>query len=127
MKVLVAMSHAHESIRVGRLAKAAGFLVALVALGGCGSSVQFDSAHGTQHLNAGRYAVAVVDDCGTPVLTVIGDIKGQGWTFPIIAGSPLTIPKPGDYTVLDPIGSDLMRDTPQCALELQVSLTPTKS
>jgi hypothetical protein len=86
--------------------------------------VEFTNGSNTQHLTAGKYAVAVSDGCGTPIQTVAGQITGQGWSDPLLAGTPLSIPTSGDYTVVDPIGSDLMVNTPQCRLALTIGLTP---
>jgi hypothetical protein len=69
--------------------------------------------------------VLVADECGTPVVTVAGQITRNGWSFPLLSGTPLTIPTPGDYTVVDPIGWDLMgTPPPACSLTLKVSLAP---
>jgi hypothetical protein len=114
--------------RSGRSAKglrAAGLLLLLFAMGGCDSSVGFDSSHNTQYLDAGKYAVTVADACGTPVATVAGQITGNGSSYPLLSGTPLTLPTSGDYTVVDPIGWDLMgTPPPTCSLTLKVSLTP---
>jgi hypothetical protein len=111
-----------------------GGLVMLVLLTACDSAaawhnvrngqVEFTNTRNTQYLTAGRYAVAVSDDCGTRVQTVAGQITGQGWSAPLLAGTPLSILTSGAYTVVDPIGSDLMVNTPQCRLALTVGLTP---
>jgi hypothetical protein len=109
-------------------------LVLLLALTACDSvatwhdvrngQFEFTNARNTLYLAAGRYAVAVSDDCGTPVHTVAGQITGQGWSYPLLAGSPLRVPKSGVYSVVDPIDSDLMVNTAQCRLALTVGLTP---
>jgi hypothetical protein len=111
-----------------------GILVMLGLLTACDSAatwhnvhngqVEFTNTGNTQYLTAGTYAVAVSDDCGTPVQTVAGQITGQGWSDRLLAGTPLSISISGDYTVADPIGSDLMVNTPRCRLALTVGLTP---
>jgi hypothetical protein len=123
-------------LRNGRPVKriTGGLLVMLGLLTACDSvptwhdvrngQVEFTNSGNTQYLTAGKYAVAVSDDCGTPVQTVAGQITGHGWSDPLLAGTPLSIPISGDYTVVDPIGSDLMVNTPQCRLALTVGLTP---
>jgi hypothetical protein len=55
-----------------------------------------------------------------------GHIEGQGWSDPLLNGTPVIIPTSGDYTVVDPIGSDLMVNTSPCSLSLTVALTPMK-
>jgi hypothetical protein len=114
--------------RMGRSVRglrAAGLLLLLVAISACGSSVGFDSTHSTQYLTAGKYAVTVADECGTPIANVAGQITGDGWSYPLLSGTPLTLPTSGNYTVVDPIGWDLMgTPPPTCALTLKVSLTP---
>src|ERR1017187_5737264 len=99
----------------------AGLLFVLVVLSSCGSSVDFDTAQSRQYLKAGRYAVAVHNGCGTTVETVVGQINGKGWSDPLLNGVTLTLPSSGDYTVVDPIGSDLMNNPP-CELKLTVAL-----
>ena len=94
-------------------------------MGGCDTSVGFDSSHNMQYLPAGKYAVTVADECGTPVVTVAGQITGKGSSFPLLSGTSLTLPTSGNYTVVDPIGWDLMgTPPPTCSLTLKVSLTP---
>jgi hypothetical protein len=111
--------------RSAKVVKAAGLLLLLVAMGACDSSVGFDSSHNTQYLTAGKYAVTVADECGTPVVTVAGQITGNGSSFPLLSGTPLTLPTSGNYTVVDPIGWDLMgTPPPTCSQTLKVSLTP---
>jgi hypothetical protein len=105
--------------------RAVGLLVLLIALAACGSSVDFESTHNSQYLKAGKYAVTVADECGSPVATVAGQITGNGWSYPLLSGTPLTIPTSGDYIVVDPIGWDLMgTPPPACSLNLKVSLEP---
>jgi|SRR5450631_58630 hypothetical protein len=101
-------------------------LIVLAAMTGCGSSVEFDNAHESQHLKAGKYAVAVADECGTTIVTVAGEITRKGWSYPLLNGTPLTIPYTGDYTVVDPVGWDLMGPPPTCSLALKVTLTPVQ-
>lgn len=117
--------------RTGRLENgltAAGLLALIVAISACGSSVGFDNTHNTHYLKAGKYAVVVADECGTPVVTVAGQITGNGRSYPLLSGTPLTLPASGDYTVVDPIGWDLMgTPPPTCALTLKVSLTPAQN
>jgi hypothetical protein len=48
---------------------------------------------------------------------------GEGRADPLLNGVTLTLPTSGDYTVVDPIGSDLMNNPP-CELKLTVALTP---
>ena len=86
--------------------------------------VEFTSTSNTHYLTAGKYAVAVSDGCGTPVQTVAGQITAGGWSDPLLAGTPVSIPTSDNYTVVDPIGSDLMVNTAQCHLVLTVGLTP---
>jgi hypothetical protein len=103
----------------------AALIVLPVTISGCGSSVDFDSTHSTQYLTAGKYAVTVADECGTPVETVAGQITGDGVSYGLLSGTPLILPTSGNYTVDDPIGWDLMgTPPPTCSLTLKVSLTP---
>ena len=107
--------------------RAAGLLALLVVMAACGSSVDFDGTHSTEYLTAGRYAVIVADECGTPVVTVAGQITGNGWSYPLLSGTPLTLPTSGHYTVIDPVAWDLVgTPPPTCALTLKVSLTPVQ-
>lgn len=86
--------------------------------------VEFTNTNNTHYLKAGKYAVAVSDGCGVPIQTVAGQITGRGWSDPLLAGTPLSIPTSDNYTVVDPVGSDLMVNTAQCHLALTVGLTP---
>jgi hypothetical protein len=110
--------------------RVAGLLFGLVVLSACGSpvgsssSIDFGNTNNTRYLKAGRYAVAVATDCGVPLATVAGQIDGKGWSNALLNGTPLTIPTSGDYTVVNPIGSDLMGDPSPCSLALTVALTP---
>jgi hypothetical protein len=101
-------------------------LLVVAAMTGGGSSVEFDNAHASQYLKAGKYAVAVADECGTTIVTVAGQITRNGWSYPLLSGTPLTIPYTGDYTVVDPVGWDLMGPPPTCSLALKVTLTPVQ-
>ena len=84
----------------------------------------FGTNRSTQYLEAGEYAVRVDDDCGNTVETVAGQIDGGGASDPLLNGTPLTLPLSGRYSVVDPVGNDLMGDIPSCALALTVALTP---
>jgi hypothetical protein len=109
-------------------------LILLAAgLAGCASSTQstgsldFTAVGSTHFLTGGHYAVRVANECGTTVETVVGQIQGGGWSDPLLNGTPITVPLAGKYTVVDPIGNDLMGNTPPCELSLTVALTRLKS
>ena len=105
--------------------RAAGLLILLTPMAACGSNVDFDSTHNTQYLKAEKYAVTVADECGTPVVTVAAQITGNGWSYPLLSGTHLTLPTSGEYTVDDLVGWDLMgTPPPACSLTLKVSLAP---
>jgi hypothetical protein len=116
---------------VERLRAACLFFVFLI-LSACGSpahsgtSVEFGNTHNTRYLTAGTYAVAVANDCGVVDATVAGNIEGEGWSEPLLNGGPVTLPTSDDYTVVDPIGSDLMVNTRPCTFSLTVLLTRMK-
>lgn len=112
--------------------KSAATLILAAGLAACSpsptaaASVTFGTSHGTQFVKAGEYAVMVEDDCGTTVKTVVGQISGGGWSDPLLNGTPLAIPRSANYTVIDPIGDDLMFNVSPCSLALTVALTPLK-
>jgi hypothetical protein len=111
--------------------RGAAIAILVVGLAACSSSpapgaVNFASNGSTQYLKGGKYAVSVADDCGTTVMTVAAHIDGGDWTYPLLNGTPIAIPLSARYTVVDPIGDDLMGNTPACSLELTVDLTPLK-
>lgn len=89
-----------------------------------GGAVTFGTSQSTQYLNAGKYAVRVDTECGNPVETVAGQINGGGSSYPLLNGTPLTLPRSGPYSVVDPVENDLMGNIPACALALTVALTP---
>lgn len=107
-------------------------LVTVLMLAACGSpassgnSVVFVNTDSTRHLAAGKYAVAVANECGVVERTMAGHIERGGWSDPLLNGTPVTLPTTGDYTVVDPIASDLMLNTSPCSLSLTVALTPMK-
>jgi hypothetical protein len=107
-------------------------LCVLIVLSACGSpvgsssSIDFGSTNSTHYLKAGTYAVAVATDCGVPFSIDAGRISGKGWSNDLLNGTPLTIPTSGNYTVVDPIGSDLMGKPSPCSLALTVALTPMR-
>ena len=104
-----------------------GAILLLVGLSGCASSTVFEPNQNTLYLKAATYAVIVATECGTPIATVVTDITSRGWSYPLLNGTPLTIPTSGDYTVNDEIGSDLMLNEPACSMALRIALTPVHS
>jgi hypothetical protein len=110
-----------------------GALVLVVAAGlsACSPSpasnaVNFGTSGATNYLAGGEYAVSVANECGATVKTVVAQIDRGDWTYPLLNGTPVSIPQSGSYKVLDPIGNDLMFDTPACELAITVALTPVK-
>jgi hypothetical protein len=116
-----------------RAVKVIGGAAALLAVGlaACSPSpasgaANFETNGATHYLEGGKYAVSVADDCGTPVKTVAAQIGTGDWTDPLLDGTPIAIPVSGYYTVIDPIGNDLMGNVPACSLALSVDLRPLK-
>jgi hypothetical protein len=111
--------------------QSAATLFLVIGLAACAptstpGAVTFGTSNGTQFVKAGKYAVTVEDDCGTTVKTVVGQISGGAWSDPLLNGTPLAIPRSGNYTVTDPVGYDLMQNISPCSLEFTVALTPLK-
>jgi hypothetical protein len=111
--------------------KGAAVLTLAVGLAACTSSpassaVNFGTNGATHYLKGGKYAVSVADKCGNPVKTVAAQIAEGDWSDPLLNGTPIAIPVSAYYTVVDPIGDDLMGNVPACSLALTVDLTPLK-
>jgi hypothetical protein len=119
------------TVRAVKVIGGAAAVLLAVGLAACSPSpasgaVNFGTNGATHYLEGGTYAVSVADDCGNPVKTVAAQIGTGDWTDPLLDGTPIAIPVSGYYTVVDPIGNDLIGNVPACSLALSVDLTPLK-
>jgi hypothetical protein len=107
----------------------AAVLALAIELAACSPSaapgtLSFGASGATNYLKGGEYAVSVTNECGSTVVTVAGQIEAGRWSYPLLNGTPIAIPRSGKYTVVDPIGD--IGNTPACELALTVNLTPVK-